>query len=58
MVKGKPESEELISLAALNASIGKSAYAYTDKHLGPRARVGNTGRMLGNRLRAVMAGKK
>jgi hypothetical protein len=58
MVKGKPESEELIPLAALKASIGKAAYAYTDKHVGPRERVGNKGGTLGNRLRAVMAGKK
>jgi hypothetical protein len=28
MVKGKPESEELIPLATLKASIGKAAYAY------------------------------
>ena len=28
MVKGKPESEELIPLAALEASVGKAAYAY------------------------------
>jgi hypothetical protein len=58
MVKGKPESEELIPLAALKASIGKAAYAYTDKHVGPRERVGNKGGTLGNKLRAVMAGKK
>jgi hypothetical protein len=58
MVKGKPESEELIPLAALKASIGKAAYAYTEKHVGPRDRVGNKGGTLGNRLRAVMAGKK
>jgi len=58
MVKGKPESEELIPLAALKASIGKAAYAYTDKHVGQRERVGNKGGTLGNRLRAVMAGKK
>ncbi|MCX5799774.1 MAG: hypothetical protein NTX17_00040 [Candidatus Eisenbacteria bacterium] len=58
MVKGKPESEELIPLSALKASIGKAAYAYTDKHVGPRERVGNKGGTLGNRLRAVMAGKK
>ena len=57
MVKGKPESEELIPLAALKASIGKTAYAYTDKHVGPRERVGNKGGTLGNRLRAVMAGR-
>jgi hypothetical protein len=58
MVKGKPESEELIPLATLKASIGKAAYAYTEKHVGPRAKVGNKGGTLGNRLRGVMAGKK
>jgi hypothetical protein len=58
MVKGEPESEELIPLATLKASIGKAAYAYTEKHVGPRERVGNKGGTLGNRLRAVMAGKK
>ncbi|MCX5800858.1 MAG: hypothetical protein NTX17_05660 [Candidatus Eisenbacteria bacterium] len=58
MVKGKPESEELISLAALKASVNKAAYTYTEKHVGPRERVGNKGGTLGNRLRAVMAGKE
>jgi hypothetical protein len=58
MVKGKPESEEIIPLATLRESIGKAAYGYTDKHVGPRERVGNKGGTLGNRLRAVMAGKK
>jgi hypothetical protein len=58
MVKGKPESEELIPLAALKASIGKTAYAYTDRHVGPRERVSNKGGTLGNRLRAVMVGRK
>jgi hypothetical protein len=58
MVKGKPESEEIIPLATLKQSIGKAAYAYTEKHVGPRERVGNKGGTLGNRLRAVMAGKK
>jgi len=36
---------------------GKAAYAYTEKHVGPRERVGNKGGTLGNRLRAMMAGK-
>jgi multidrug efflux pump subunit AcrA (membrane-fusion protein) len=58
MVRGKPESEEIIPLAALKASIGKVAYAYTDKHVGPRERVGNKGGTLGNKLRAVMTGKR
>jgi hypothetical protein len=58
MVKGKPSTEEVIPLAMLKASIGKAAYAYTDKYVGPRERVGNKGGTLWNRLRAVMAGKK
>lgn len=58
MVKGKPETEEVIPLAVLKASIGKAAIAYTDKHLGPRQRVGNKSGTLGNRLRAVLAEKK
>jgi hypothetical protein len=57
-VKGKPGTEELIPLAALKAGVGKAAYAYTDKHVGPRDKVGNKGGTLANRLRAVMAGKK
>jgi hypothetical protein len=36
----------------------RSAYAYTDKHVGPPERIGNKGGGLANRLRAVMAGKK
>jgi len=42
----------------MKASFNKAAYAYSDKHVGPRERVGNKGGTLGNRLRAVMAGKK
>jgi hypothetical protein len=38
MVKGKPESEEIIPLAALKASIRKAAQAFTEKHIGPRER--------------------
>jgi hypothetical protein len=40
------------------ASIGKAACGSTDKHVGPRERVGNKEGTPGNRLRAVMAGKK
>jgi hypothetical protein len=57
-VKGKPGSEELIPLAVLKTSIGKAAQAFTEKHIGPRSRVGNKAGTLANRLRAVMAGKK
>jgi hypothetical protein len=53
-VKGRPETEEVIPLAALKESINKAAYAYTDKHVGPKKEVGNKGGSLSNRLRAVL----
>jgi hypothetical protein len=54
MVKGQPKTEEVIPLAALQESINKAAYAYTDKHVGPKEEVGNKGGSLSNRLRAVL----
>lgn len=57
MVKGKPKTEEVIPTAALKASVNKAAYAYTDKHVGPREKVGNKGGSLSNRLRAALAMK-
>ncbi len=56
-VKGKPDTEELIPMAAVKESIGKAAYAYTEAHLGPREEIGNKGGSLSNRLRAALAGK-
>ena len=53
-VKGKPDTEEVIPMAALKESVNKAAYAYTDKHVGPREKVGNKGGSLSNRLRAVL----
>jgi len=38
----------------LKKSISKAAYAYTDKHLGPKEKIGNKGGSLSNRLRAVL----
>jgi hypothetical protein len=58
MVKGKPESEEIITWRKLVVSINKAAYGYTERHVGPHERVGNKGGTLANRLRAVMAEKK
>ena len=54
MVKGRPKTEEVIPLAALKESINKAAYAYTEKHVGPKDRVGNKGGSLSNRLRAAL----
>jgi hypothetical protein len=50
-------NESFAVLAAPRASVGKAAYAYAEKHVGPREKVGNKGGTLGNRLRALMAGK-
>ena len=44
--------------AAPAGELCPSAYPYTDKHVGRPERAGNKGGTLGNRLRAVMAGKK
>lgn len=54
MVRGQPKTEEVIPLAALKESINKAAYAFTDKHVGPKEEVGNKGGSLSNRLRAVL----
>lgn len=53
-VKGKPETEEVLPLAALKESINKAAYGYCEKHIGPREAVGNKGGSLSNRLRAAL----
>jgi hypothetical protein len=55
MVKGKPKTEEVIPLSVLKESINKAAYAFTDKHVGPKEEVGNKGGSLSNRLRAVLS---
>ena len=54
-VKGQPKTEELIPLTTLKESINKAAYAYTDKHLGPKGAIANKGGPLSNRLRAAVA---
>ena len=53
-VKGQPKTEKVIPLAVLKESINKAAYGYTDKHVGPKEKVGNKGGSLSNRLRTVM----
>lgn len=53
-IEDRPETVEVIPLEALEASINKCAYAYTDKHIGPRETVGNKGGSLSNRLRLIL----
>jgi predicted type IV restriction endonuclease len=53
-VKGRPDTAEVVPLARLRESIAAVAYGYTEKHIGPRARVGNKGGTLSNRLRDLL----
>jgi hypothetical protein len=39
-IKDRPETEEAIPMKALDESIGKAAFAYTDRWLGPRKEIG------------------
>ncbi len=57
MIKDKPKTEQVITDAALKESIGKAAFAYTDKFIGPRETIGAKGAGLGNRIRAALAKK-
>ena len=53
-IKGQPKTEEVIPAKALSESVSKAAYAYTEKHIGPKEKIGNKGGGLGNRIRAVL----
>ncbi len=53
-VKGRPETGEVISSAALNESPNKAAAVYCAKHVGDPSIVGNKKGSLGNRLRAAL----
>ena len=56
-IKDRPETEEVIPMARLKASVGKAALAYTDSRLGPRDVIGAKAAGLGNRLRAALKAK-
>jgi hypothetical protein len=42
-IKGRPETEQVIPQKALDESVGKAAFAYTDRWLGPREEIGSKG---------------
>ncbi|MHC4250192.1 MAG: hypothetical protein ACYS9X_13770 [Planctomycetota bacterium] len=42
-IKGQPKTEEVIPTKALSESVSKAAYAYTEKHIGPKEKIGNKG---------------
>lgn len=52
-IRGRPETAETYIAVDVRESVNKVAYAYTDKHVGPREVVGNKGGSLSNRLRAL-----
>ena len=56
-IKDRPETEELLTDKALGESVNRAAYGYTDKHIGPKEKIGNKGGGLAVRLRAIL-GKK
>lgn len=54
VIKGRPETEEVIPFEALKKQgVTKTAYSYTEEHIGPKEEIGNKGGGLSNRLRAV-----
>jgi len=52
-IKGKPETEKVISADLLNKSINRAAYGFTEEVLGPKEIIGNKGGTLSNRLRKL-----
>ena len=56
-IKDRPETEEVIPDRALKESVSREAYAYTEKHIGPKSEIGNKGGGLANRIRAAFAEK-
>ena len=57
MIKGKPDTEEVIPFDVLKKSVNKAAAAYAEKHIGPREIVGNKQGTISNKLRALMRAK-
>lgn len=54
MVRGRPETSEVIPFEALKESPNRVAYDYVTRHVGPKEKIGNKGGSLGNRLRAIL----
>ena len=56
-IQGRPETEELLTEKALAESVNRAAFGYTDKHIGPKEKIGNKGGGLAVRLRAILTKK-
>ncbi|MCU0728339.1 MAG: hypothetical protein MUE73_21555 [Planctomycetes bacterium] len=53
-IRGRPETMETVPLSVLKESVGKVAYSYCDRWIGPKGVIGNKGGGLGNRIRAAL----
>jgi hypothetical protein len=53
-IRGRRETTEILSLEDLERSVRRAAYAYIERHLGPRKMVGDKGASLAKRLRAAL----
>ena len=56
-IKDKPKSEEVISTATLKKSVGRAAFDYCERRIGPASSVGMKHAGLGNRFRAILTAK-
>ena len=56
-IKGKAKSEEVIPTAKLKDSIGRAAFEYCERQLGPESQYGKKWAGLSNRLRAAFKAK-
>jgi len=56
-IKGKAKSEEVIPAAKLKESIGRAAFGYCERKLGPESQYGKKWAGLSNRLRAALKAK-
>ncbi|MHC5056487.1 MAG: hypothetical protein ACYTKD_17460 [Planctomycetota bacterium] len=56
-IKGKAKSEEVIPTAKLKDSIGRAAFEYCERKLGPESQYGKKWAGLSNRLRAAFKAK-
>ncbi len=55
-IKGKAKSEEVIPAAKLKESIGRAAFDYCERKLGPESQYGKKWAGLSNRFRKALAG--
>ena len=56
-IKGRPETEEVIPRATLEKSVGRAAFEYCERRIGPASEQGMKWAGLGNRLRAALKAK-